>query len=275
MERIVLGYDGTPASVSALQWVAARAARRVAGVDVVTVLPRFSRDREPALARLGDAEAYLRAHAPGVGVELHRLEGGVTSALTGFAEADLLVVGVNTGHPLRAVAEGALPWRLLALSRAPMVAVPPGWSDSPAPVTVGVADHAWQALTFAAREADALGVALRLVHSWQMPLPTVPGSSALQADIEQESARHRRALTEAAHHVLTEHPGLEVMREQVADDATAALLRYGQRSALLVVGTRRRDLIADAVRGSTAQQLLWETPCPLALVPETARRIEE
>jgi len=271
VERILLGYDGTPAAASALRWVAARAARKVATVDVVTVLSRFARDRETALDQLHDAETFLRENAPGVGVELHRLEGGVLESLSSMTDSDLVVVGVNTGHVVQAIAAGGLPLRITVTSRAPVVLVPSEWVDIEAPVTVGVAadGSSSHAVAFAADEADAVGAPLRLVHAWRMPLPTIPGSVALQVDTEEEMAAHRHALEIASGIILDTHRDLEVSRELVQDEPGPALLRYASRSSLVVVGTHRRGILEGLVRGAVARSILWQITCPLAVVGAT------
>lgn len=269
MERIVLGYDGTPASVSALHWVATRAAREVAAVDVVTVLPRFARDRETALVQLSDAETHLREHAPGVGVELHRLEGRAIDALTTIGPCDLLVIGVNTGHLVQSLAAGATPLKISIGSRAPVVLVPSAWRDSDEPITAGVAadDSSREALAFAAAESDGTGLALRLVHAWPMPLPLpLPGSTGLAVELEEAMTAHRGALDAAGRRVVSAFPHLDITRELVQDDAASALLRYASRSSLLVIGTHRRGIVDGALLGSVAQRILWRITCPLAIV---------
>ena len=141
MERIVLGYDGSPAAVSALSWTAARAARGVAKVDVVLVVSPLMRDRAPGLERLSDAETFLLDRLPGLEVELHRLEGSVTESISQAAtDADLVVIGINSGHPIRAAAAGWTPLRLSTRSTTPVYMIPAGWVQGDDPVTVGVAD---------------------------------------------------------------------------------------------------------------------------------------
>ena len=44
MERIVLGYDGSPAAISALNWTAARSTRGMTKVDVVLVASPSTQD---------------------------------------------------------------------------------------------------------------------------------------------------------------------------------------------------------------------------------------
>ncbi|WP_374975066.1 universal stress protein [Microbacterium trichothecenolyticum] len=270
MERIVLGYDGSPASVSALSWVADRAAREVAKVGVVNVVSQFVSDRRAALDQLSDAEAFLRERAPGVGVELHRLEGAVTDALTGFAtEADLLVMGINPGHPIRAAIAGAMPLRVSAHSHVPVVMVPAGWADIGDPITVGIADDDSSdvALAFAAREADEVEASIRLVHAWLMPTPAFSGATALVVTPEDVVAGHRATLDAAVDWIAERYPTVSVEGELVRDSRPAALLRFAPRSSMLVIGTNHRGLLAGSLLGSVAEGVLWQAECPVAVVP--------
>ena len=272
MERIALGYDGTSASVAALAWVAARAAREPAVVAVMNVVSKLTPDRTTTRQVLGDAEDLLRERAPGVGVELHRLEGGTASALSTFADdADLLVVGINTGHPIRAALAGAMPLRLSTSARVPVTMVPAGWMEVTAPVTVGVADDdsSVSALAFGAREAQDTGATLRLVHSWLMPTPSFSGTAMLVPSTESVMAEHRKLLDGALSTALQRHAVLPVQTELVRDSRSAALLRFAASSSMLVLGTHRRGIVAGSLLGSVAQEVLWHADCPVTVVPRS------
>lgn len=273
MERIVLGYDGTSASVSALEWVAERAVRGPAMVGVVNVVSKLARDRAATLDRLGEAEAILRERAPGTGVELHRLEGGTANALTEFAdEADLLVVGINPGHPIRATVAGALPLRLSTFSRVPVTMVPAGWVAANDPVTVGVAadESSGAALAFGVREAKVTSTTLRLVHSWLMPTPSFSGNTVLVQTTDSVMAEHREVLEHALAWVLERHATLPIQTELVRDSRSAALLRFAGRSSMLVIGTHHKGILAGGVLGSVGQEVLWHAECPVTVVPNEA-----
>lgn len=274
MERIVLGYDGTSASVSALAWVAARAARERAVVAVVNVVSKLARDRAVTLDELGEAETFLRERVPGIGVELHRLEGGAVDTLSEFAdEADLLVVGINPGHPIRAAVAGAVPLRLSTLSRVPVAMIPAGWVETNDSVTVGIAgdDSSAAALAFGAQEARATGAPLRLVHAWLMPTPSFSGSAVLVQTTESVIAEHREVLDGALSWVLQRSATIPIHTELVRDSRSAALLRFAGRSSMLVIGTHRRGMLEGSVLGSVAQEVLWHAECPVAVVPSEAR----
>lgn len=268
----MLGYDGTPAAVAALRWVADRAARQVAVVHVVTVLSRFARDRAAALSRLGDAEAYLRERAPGVGVELHRLESPTQEALAAAAGTGMLVVGASAGRPLGPVMAGALARRRGATEPGPLILVPPGWVDAAMPVSVGIAadGSSEAALTFAAQEADRGGVAVRLVHAR-------PGRSAGRSteDGDRALAEGRRILQAAAGRLREQRLVADIRQELVRETPVSALLRYGARSSMIVVGSHLRGIVGGVFLGSVSQELARRTPCPLAVVAPHRERKED
>jgi nucleotide-binding universal stress UspA family protein len=204
-------------------------------------------------------------------VELHRLEGAVTDALTGFAtEADLLVMGINPGHPIRAALAGAMPLRVSAHSHVPVVMVPAEWADIGDPITVGIADgdSSDVALAFAAREADSVEGSIRLVHAWLMPTPALfSGTTALVLAPEDVMAEHRARLDAAVDWIAQRYPAMSVESELVRDSRTAALLRSAPRSSMLVIGANHRGRLAGSLLGSVAEGVVWQAECPVAVVP--------
>ncbi|WP_137843762.1 universal stress protein [Microbacterium sp. 2FI] len=270
MERIALGFDGSPAAGAALRWTAARAARGAASVDVVLVESRYAKDHELSEAHLGDAEAFLRDRLPGLDVTLHRVDGDVPGAIARTAEdADLVVVGINPGHPIRAAAMGWTPLRLSTRATAPVYLIPLDWTPGDDPVTVGVADDdsSDPALDAGTAEAATTTTRLRLVHSWLMPMPTFDYGTALALDPDVVAEEHRRVLDVAAQRVRQQHPDLPLQTELIRDSRSGALLRFASRSSLLVIGTHRRSVLAGALLGSVAQEVLWRADCPVCVVP--------
>ena len=274
MERIVLGYDGSPAAMSALSWTAARAARGLTKVDVVLVVSPFTTDRAPGLQHLGDAETFLLEHLPSLEVELHRLEGAVTESIIHAAEdADLVVVGINPGHPIRAAAAGWTPLRLSTRATAPVCMIPLGWVQGNDPVTVGVAsDDSSDALDFAAAEAVSTSTSLRLVHSWLMPTPSFDDAMIIGVSPEAVMEDHRRLLARAVQKVADAHPNLSIQNELIRDSRSAALLRFDGRSSLIVIGSHRRGVLISSLLGSVGQQIMWRAECPICVVPPMVAR---
>ena len=270
MERIVLGFDGSPAAVSALSWTAARAARGPAKVDVVLVVSPFTTDRAPGLQHLGDAETFLLERLPALEVELHRLEGAVTESIAHAAEdADLVVIGINPGHPIRAAAAGWTPLRLSTRAAAPVCMIPPGWVQADDPVTVGIAndDSSDGALDFAAAEAIRTSTRLRLVHSWLMPTPTFDDAKVVAASPDAVIEEHRNVLERAVQRVADRHRTLSVQSELIRDSRSDALLRFDGRSSLIVIGTHRRGVLVGSLLGSVGQEIMWRAECPICVVP--------
>ena len=270
MERIVVGYDGSAASVSALSWAAVRAGRQATTVRLVNIGSRFARDLAPAVDQLAEAEAFLREHAPEAGVERHRLDGGFADPLTDFAaDADLLVVGIDPGHPIRAALAGATPLRMSMQPGVPLAVVPAGWVDVGDPVTVGIADDdsSSAALAFAAAEAGEAGASLRLVHAWLMPTPSFSGPAILVTTPDSEAAGHQVVLDAAERWVVPRHPAIRLQGALVRDGRAAALLRYASRSSMLVIGAPGRGALAGALLGSVAEGVLWQAECPVVIVP--------
>ncbi|WP_165818048.1 universal stress protein [Microbacterium sp. Gd 4-13] len=172
MEAIVLGVDGTRASASATQWVAERCAREPSRVRVVNVISNLTADRHASLDLLESAERVLRDRVPGQAVELLRADGAVTRALTRLsAGADLLVIGVDPDHPVRAAIGGWVPVRIVAHATVPVCVVPAGWTQTDGDVAVGLADDTSSdaALDLAAREASAMKKKVHVVHAWGSP----------------------------------------------------------------------------------------------------------
>jgi nucleotide-binding universal stress UspA family protein len=270
MERIALGFDGSPASVAALDWTAARAARMPSRVDIVLVESRLAKDHEISTALLGDAESVLRDRVPSLDVTTHRVEGAVPDSLAEAAmDADLVVVGINPGHPIRAAAMGWAPLRLSTRASAPVYLIPLGWAAGDDPVTVGIADDESSdpALDVAVAEATAAASDLRLVHSWLMPAPTFDYGTTLALDPDVVIEEHQRTLDAGARRVAQQHPELRLQTELVRDSRSGALLRFASRSSLLVIGTHRRNVLTGALLGSVAQAVLWRADCPVCIVP--------
>lgn len=260
MDRVILGLDGSPASSSALAWVAARASRRVTHVDLIDLPPRSMRDEDATTGDFENAETYLRQTAGDVVVELHRSDGGLMEP--SFAEsADLLVFGTNAKPALTS----DLVSRLRIRARVPVAMIPVGWFDAGDPVTVGVAEDGSSnaALAFGAKEARQNGTALRLVHAWLMP--TLAFGIGLTVTAVRE--RHDDVLNVARRRIAKENPDLAVRVELVRDSAPAAILRFARTSSILTIGTHDRSIVTRALFGSVARGLLSKGECPVVIVP--------
>lgn len=269
MEKIVAGFDGSPAAESALDWITDRALREDLRVEVVLVANMLLPDDADADVTLERAETRLTSRIPGIPVETVRVDGLMPGALVQVAQgADLLVVGVDRGHPVRAALHGWLPQRVSAESTAPTCIVPREWEAVDGPVTVGLADDGSSdaAIEFAAAEAGATSRPLRLVHAWYGALPTDP-PQAKPTSMRGLHAEHQVFAAEAADRVRGAHPGIEVHVELTQANPSAALAAASRLSSLLVIGTHHRGILAGGLVGSVALDLIGAIGAPLCVVP--------
>jgi nucleotide-binding universal stress UspA family protein len=83
-------------------------------------------------------------------------------------------------------------------------------------------------------------------------------------------AEHRATLDAAVSWVMERHPTISLQSELVRDSQSSALLRFGPRSSMLVLGTHHRGVLAGSLLGSVVQEVLWRAECPVAVVPREA-----
>lgn len=273
MENIVVGVDGSAAARSALAWVADRCAAHEAEVEVVHVVPDARVRREHTTAVLADAERILRSAVPEQNVRVQRAEGGVARTLGELsAGTDLLVIGVDPDHPLRAALGGWLPLRVIARSVPPVCIVPVGWMPREGRVTVGLDDDesSTDALTFAAREAEETFRRLHLVHAWQLPEPSMDGSAAAWVRPDQLLQEHRDLLDAAAQSLQRRFPRVHIEADLVRSHPADALLDHAPAASMIVIGTHREGVLSGGYFGSVAQDVLWRAGCPFVVVPSAS-----
>lgn len=270
MEKIVVGVDDSAASRSALAWVVDRCGARAAEVDIVHVGRTVSGRAAPSDDALAHAERMLRAVAPGRRATYRRETGAVAPTLAAASVgADLLVIGVDPAHPVRAALGGWLPVRIISHVRPPVCVVPAGWVPRQGSITVGLEDDpsSTDAVKFAAQEAERSSARLRIVHAWHLPEPSTEGSAALLARPRRILEQHRELLEAVVRSVAQGFPRVPVEADLVRASPAAALLQHAPGAAMLVVGTHRDGPLVGAYVGSVAHDLLGRAGCPVVVVP--------
>ncbi|WP_051466115.1 MULTISPECIES: universal stress protein [Pseudofrankia] len=134
--RVVVGIDGSSASVSALRWAAAEARRRGARLSVVVA---YRHDIMLQPPRGSDAwhgardvldRALLAAGVDPDHVEAHVIDGSPAASLVAVSHrADLLVIGHQEHGPLSRTLLGAVNTDRDTFFRCPVVVVPPGCEE--------------------------------------------------------------------------------------------------------------------------------------------------
>ncbi|MFS4105300.1 universal stress protein [Streptomyces sp. NPDC004684] len=136
----------------------------------------------------------------------------------------------------------------------------------PRTITVGLDGSAESraAADWAAREAKARGLAVRLVHVWE----PVPGPMAQAPLLGPETHQHwtERIPREAAAELRERHPGVEVTVEQLTGQPAESLVHAAEDAELLVLGSRGLGGIGGFLVGSVGLAVVAATERPVVLV---------
>ncbi|AVH60912.1 universal stress protein [Streptomyces dengpaensis] len=133
-------------------------------------------------------------------------------------------------------------------------------------VTVGLdgSPESRAAAEWAAREAQLLGLPLRLVHVWE-PVPA-PMAQAPLLGAETQQHWTERIPREAAEGIRLRHPGLDVITEQLSGRPADVLTSAAQDAELLVLGSRGLSGIGGFMVGSVGLSVVAHVQRPVVLV---------
>lgn len=288
---VVVGFDGSPAAMSAVEWAAAEASQRVASLRVLVAadypgmptLPR-SGSWTPRLLQasaedhLEEALRVARKRLPDERVHGRVITGKAAGALVDASRtAALLVTGSRSLSAERSVILGSTSAITATLAHCPVVVVR-GVADPDVsftrPVCVGVttSPRSGGALAFAAEAAARRGVPLNLTAAWTMPASEgweyAPWQTeSLAAFARTLRADSCRAVTDALTAIQDGYPGVEVAGEVSEMAPWAALEAQSRRAGLLVVGSRGTGGFEGLPLGSVARAVLDHSMCPVAVVP--------
>ena len=141
-------------------------------------------------------------------------------------------------------------------------------------IVVGVdgSEGSARALWFAADEARVRNCRLRIVTSWQIPIPVYAGGliapTVPAAEVERTT---REAVGAQAADVMDEHPDVEgeiVVRQ---GSPAAILVEESSDAEMLVVGSRGLGGFGGLLLGSVSQQCAHHAVCPVLIVPRADR----
>lgn len=139
------------------------------------------------------------------------------------------------------------------------------------PVVVGLdgSASAAAAVEFAAAEATALGVPLRIVHGYVWPLLYACLANVPYRPGDWEPAESAVKMVEAVGRRLrTAHPELVVQTAVASGSGGAVLLEESAHASLVVIGSRGGGGIAGLLSGPVAGYLSGRAHCPVVVVPE-------
>lgn len=286
---ILVGVDGSPESLGAVDWAVARAARNDWRVHILCAysLPSFTTaSLDGGYAALDDTAVRSGAQAV-VDEAVARVQGRnvvVTSSLeTGdpagvlvdlSGEAALAVVGTRGGGGFADRLLGTVSSALPAHAHCPTVVVPrhtEGAEYTPVRrIVVGVdgSESARKALRWAVHEAEAWEAELTAIAA----VPMASGAGALAwlpaaVDREQVLADVRSGLDRAVADAVEGHPTVVVRRHALDGNAAELMAEFSTAVDLVVVGSRGRGGFSGLLLGSVSQGVLSHASCPVMVVP--------
>ncbi|MGW7406554.1 universal stress protein [Streptomyces sp. NPDC054833] len=268
---LVVGIDGSEASLEAVDWAAAEAARHKVPLHLV----HAAAPHHEAPDLVAAASERARKGAPTVRLSSEVLHEDAASVLVSKGRnAFALVLGSRGLGDLAGLLLGSVSLAVAARADCPVIVVRGGaeYRDTRfGSVVVGVEDGegSGTAVQFAFREALVRRCRLVAVHAWSAPFgaarePPPPSGYALEA--------HRRPPTQVLEDALRgpaeQYPNAPVSRRVVEGAAREALLEAASGADLLVVGARRRHGHLGLQLGLTSHAVLHHAPCPIVVVPQ-------
>ncbi len=291
---VLVGVDGSPESLAAMDWAVARAARQGWRVHVLCAysLPSFtaaSLDGGYAAlddfairagAQAVDDEAVARAEGSGVTITSSLETGDPAGVLVDLSdETTISVVGTRGGGGFTDRLLGTVSSALPAHSHCPTVVVPhrtQGAEYTPVRrIVVGVdgSSSARKALQWAVQEAEAWDAELTAVAA----VPMASGAGALAwlpaaVDRDQVLADVRSGLDHAVAEALEGRSGIEVRRHALDGNPAELMAEFSTAVDLIVVGSRGRGGFSGLLLGSTSQAVLSHASCPVMVVPSRSKK---
>jgi nucleotide-binding universal stress UspA family protein len=283
---VIVGVDGSPSSLEAVELAAGEALRRnlrlhivhafVWPVTLVAARPATEGGPEPATFLRAKADAIVdqartRAEkaAQGITVTTEVADGPAAFVLVRRSHhAALMVVGDRGLGRFDGILAGTVATQLATYGSCPIL-IARGRPNQDGPVVVGVdgSERSSAALRFAAEEASGRGTPLIAVHVWRMPVLPFPGTAMpLVYDTDMLEAEEQRQLSAAVAGLGDRYPGLTIRQELGRGAATAVLTAWSREAQLMVVGDRGHGGFVGLLLGSVSQHLIYHSACPVAVV---------
>ncbi|MFE0677235.1 universal stress protein [Streptomyces sp. NPDC058867] len=277
---LVVGVDGSPGSLRAVDWAAGEAVRHGRALRLVYAslweryegaVPPDEPDEPPseetaAQDVLAAAAERARRREPGVAVSTEVIPDEAAHALLAETRRAFAVVTGSRGRGrLTELLLGTVSLTVAGRARGPVIVVrgdKAGLAGTHERVLLGVADPgtAGEAARFAFREAEARGAVLDAVRTWRSPRRPTDGDSA---------ARRASLLLDAAlREPIAHRPRVRVRPATPEGPAARVLLRRTAAADLVVVGARQRSGQPGLQLGRVAHTLLHHAACPVAVVPQ-------
>ena len=283
--RILVGVDGNPDGLRAVDYGAAEAMIRDASVEIVAAvppatatafglaLPLITPSTAAAAAERATAAAARRALASGLPAD--RLATAVVLGQPSDVLAEMshgaaaVVLGRRGISGLERIFAGSTSVTVGAKAHCPVIVVPHGWHPPVAggrPIGVGIDGSAESvpALAAAYAEAAARQVELRVIFAYQPLLE--PADADAEATLDDWLVRAGLRMAETIAGWRSDYPDVAVQRHFVRAHPVRALVEESHDLDLLYVGTNGASAMSGLVLGTVARAVVAGSVCPVALV---------
>lgn len=287
---VVVGVDGSPSALGAVDTAACEASLRGVELRVVHAFtwpamhvphggsplgPPTGGLREMVEGMVGQAVGRASIAAPGVEVSHAVVAGEPLTVLEGQSRtAQLIVVGHRGSGGFHKLLLGSTAVHLSAHGRCPVMVVR-GRPDLAGPVVVAVdgSRQGQAAIAFAFAEAALRGADLMALHAWstwadrgEHRLGEPVDLADLIGDVNQIRAAEELVLAEALAGHQERYPDVTVRSRLVRGRTRQALIEASGRAQLMVVGARGRGGFTGMLLGSVSQAVLHHSHCPVTVV---------
>ncbi|MFE6828470.1 universal stress protein [Streptomyces sp. NPDC057690] len=286
---LVMGVDGSDASLTAVDWAVDEAARHGLPLRLVhasrweryeRAVPSrsLSRPSERVLAENLVAAAAERAgqRQPDVKITTDIVPDDAADALLRAGDnAFVLVTGSRGRGELKGMLLGSVGLAVAARAHCPVIVVrgdTAGLSGSHERILLGADEPVTgaEAVRFAFREAEARGCPLDVVRAWRCPAHESADDPALAGEAARRHEERASALLDTLlKDAVAARPGVLVRRVTAEGPAHSVLVRRSEAADLVIVGARRRHGHLGLQLGRVSHTLLHHAHCPVAVVPQT------
>lgn len=291
---VVVGVDGSPSSMKAVEQAAEEARLRGVPLRLVHAYPHpYTLPPAPIGAEtmsfgsaeevlrssgeklVGEAETRARAVAQRVDVSTEVVHGDPLSVLVDASEsASLMIVGSRGLGGFTSLLLGSVAVHLCAHGHCPVMVLQ-GRPNPSGDIVLGVdgSSAARPATEFAFYEATLRGARLAATHVFsERTVPvSLPDDTAMPYASRPGMLREgeERLLGEALAGWSEKYPEVTVERRSVRGGAREKLVEASSSAQLLVVGARGRGGFTGLLLGSVSQAALHHAHCPVVVVRDS------
>ncbi|OZC50326.1 hypothetical protein CH286_06870 [Rhodococcus sp. WWJCD1] len=283
-QKIVVGVDGSPNSVSAALWAATIAERvgspmHIAGAvqqpafylgESASVIPRdvWDEQRHTADRVVTDVAAAVLARHPNSAVTTSVEETSACAMMVELSRtARMLVVGNSGSGPIVSALFGSTTQEISNAAQCPVIVWREGAETVDAPILVGIDGSATSevAVAQAFDLASLFGVSLIAALAWnslsQGAALSLPGSP----DPMEFEREQRMLMSECLAGWAEKYPDVSVEHIVQQGNPAHLLVDLSKRAGLVVVGSHGRGVVARALFGSTSSNLTRHAHCPVMI----------